>query len=86
MVSTRFRLFCLGCCLALIACFSDAFSVNSFENRRKLTTFIKAQDGSGDNQLLDDLKIRFRIFQESNAAGSDITQTLANVLAGEYDA
>lgn len=59
--------------------------MNSFENRRSLT-IIKAQDGSGDNQLLNDLKIRFRIFQESNAAGSDITQTLANVLAGEYDA
>lgn len=35
--------------------------------------------------MLTDLKMRFRIFQESSAAGNDVKQTLANVLAGDYD-
>lgn len=40
---------------------------------------------SGENPLLTNLKMRFQIFQESRADGDKIEQTLANVLAGEYD-
>lgn len=35
--------------------------------------------------FVDDLKVRLRIFQESNASGSSFKQTVANVIAGEYD-
>ena len=35
--------------------------------------------------FVDDVKLRFRIFQESNASGSSLKQTVANVIAGEYD-
>lgn len=41
--------------------------------------------GSPVDAFLDDLKVRFRIFQESNASGSGFKQTVANVIAGEYD-
>ena len=33
----------------------------------------------------DDLQMRWRIYQESSQAGYDFKQSLANVLAGEYD-
>ena len=35
--------------------------------------------------FIADAKVRFRIAQESNAEGASFKQTLANVIAGEYD-
>ena len=45
-----------------------------------------SEDEVESNPLLTNLKMRFRIFQESRADGDKLGQTLANVLAGEYDA
>lgn len=48
---------------------------------------IKASTSEDDasNSLVDDLKVRFRIMQESSASGSGFKQTVANVIAGEYN-
>ncbi len=37
------------------------------------------------DSFAEDVKARFRIAQESNASGASFKQTVANVLAGEYD-
>ena len=37
------------------------------------------------DDLLDDVKIRIRIAQDSNASGSSFKQVVADFLAGEYD-
>lgn len=43
------------------------------------------ESSTGLDGLVDDVKLRIRIFQESQKAGSDFKQSIANVLAGEYD-
>ena len=49
---------------------------------RRLTHLNVAEDS---NPLVEDIQTRFRIFQESNAAGSSFKQVLADVIAGEYN-
>ena len=46
---------------------------------------VETGETSSIDSFLDDLKMRLRIFQESNASGSSFKQSVANVLAGEYD-
>lgn len=46
---------------------------------------IEPVGGSPIDDFVADIKMRVRIAQESNAAGDDVKQTIANVLAGEYD-
>jgi hypothetical protein len=42
-------------------------------------------DESPFDKFIDDIKMRIRIAQDSNASGSSAKQTIADVLAGEYD-
>ena len=42
--------------------------------------------GSPIDGFLEDIQMRIRIAQESNAAGNPGKQVLADILAGEYDA
>jgi hypothetical protein len=46
---------------------------------------IEKSGASAIDSFVDDIKVRIRIAQESNAAGADFKQTVANVVAGEYD-
>lgn len=64
----------------------------STANHHRIAVQLNASelDKSGESSspidsIKDDLQMRFRILQESNASGSDFKQTIANVLAGEYD-
>mmetsp|Transcript_6991 Transcript_6991/g.8711 ORF Transcript_6991/g.8711 Transcript_6991/m.8711 type:complete len:213 (-) Transcript_6991:80-718(-) len=43
------------------------------------------ESSSPIDSFVEDVKVRFRILQESNASGADFKQTVANVIAGEYD-
>ena len=45
-----------------------------------------AEETSFLDGIVENLQTSLRIFQESNAQGYDFKQTLANVLAGDYDA
>jgi len=47
---------------------------------------IEPAGGSPIDAFVDDIKMRVRIAQESNASGADAKQTIADVLAGAYDA
>jgi glutaredoxin len=52
----------------------------------KIPIICKAQQqGDDDESLQSNLQMRWRIFQESQSAGYDFKQTLALVIAGEYD-
>ncbi len=51
----------------------------------ELYSMQQAGTSSPIDDFIDDIKMRVRIAQESNAAGDDVKQTIANVLAGEYD-
>lgn len=52
------------------------------------TTTVRLQESPSDSAspgLIDALKMRARIFQESNAAGLGFKQCVADAIAGEYD-
>lgn len=46
---------------------------------------IEPAGGSPIDAFVDDIKMRIRIAQESNAKGVGTKQVIADVLAGEYD-
>lgn len=58
--------------------------------RKQTQTYSSNLDGGGGESspvdgIVDDLKMRSRILQESNSSGASFKQTIANVLAGEYN-
>lgn len=85
MISIRSNAIRLVVCLLTLVSLSRAFVLFPSVTRHGSLSIRKAQEEVGENQLLTDLKMRFRIFQESSASGNDVKQTLANVLAGDYD-
>mmetsp|Transcript_31199 Transcript_31199/g.41284 ORF Transcript_31199/g.41284 Transcript_31199/m.41284 type:complete len:211 (-) Transcript_31199:293-925(-) len=65
-------------------------SKQSFENVQQSNRVVcYASGGENESSAIDsfvsDIKLRFRIFQESQAAGENFKQSVASVLAGEYD-
>lgn len=84
LLSSTLLLF--ACCLAGPRC-SKAFLLSAPENHRYKSSSIvvAAAENDKDGSLFDDLQMRARIFQESNQKGYGMKQSMANVLAGEYD-
>lgn len=70
---------------AILATVSDAFAPPS--NSRPATPLLLSatEEPSFLDNLQTTLKRSVRIFQESNKQGYDFKQSLANVLAGDYD-
>ncbi len=58
-------------------------SIVSFNHRVSSHLNVAGEDS---NALVEDIKTRFRILQESNASGAGFKQVVADVIAGEYDA
>jgi glutaredoxin 3 len=85
MLTTRFRLLCLGFTLACFAFLSSAFLPTPTRCYHYSPVTLNAQTFAGSNEFLNGFQTSFRIFRESLFAGNSISQTLANVLAGEYD-
>lgn len=62
----------------------QAFTAPSnFKSLQRRTNLNAAEEDS--NAFVDDLKTKYRIYQESNASGASFKQTIANVIAGEYN-
>lgn len=79
--------------LALLIKFIDGFSpilpnkVTTLDNNLlvgPLNSIQTTTEGPLDS-FLDGIKMRLRIAQESNASGASTKQTIADVIAGEYD-
>lgn len=58
-------------------------------SRRKVVQLYSSIKPVGDespvDKFIEDIKMRIRIAQESNASGASAKQTIADVLAGEFD-
>lgn len=70
-----------------LGCYCDAFTLSvptRLSSASSIQTALQESSTGGDD-VMDDLKMRIRIFQESQKAGSDFKQSIANVLAGDYD-
>jgi glutaredoxin 3 len=71
-----------------LGCYCDAFTPSAPARRLSSAPSIQTalqESSTGVDGLMDDLKMRIRIFQESQKSGSPFKQSLANVIAGEYD-
>jgi glutaredoxin 3 len=90
--AARFSLLALVLILGL-GCDCDAFTPSAPTRLASSAPSIQTalQDSSSGTEkasldgVVDDLKMRYRIFQESQKAGSPFKQSLANVLAGDYN-
>jgi len=78
--------------LLLLFCGTTSFAPTGIPSLSRHVVTLRASEGnevsssSPMDSLVDDVKVRFKILQESNQSGSSFKQTLANVIAGEYDA
>jgi glutaredoxin 3 len=87
------RMFQLIWLFPLLLGLSNGFLVHSSHMHGHPTTIspstlrqaTQEEEQESENPFLTNLKMRFNIFQKSRANGDRIEQTLANVLAGEYD-
>ncbi len=81
LILVLISLLSFSCCEAFV---TPAATVKLSYRQTKLNASGIEQSSPIDS-FVEDLKMRFRIFQESNAAGSSFKQTVANVIAGEYN-
>jgi len=72
--------------LGLVQAFApNAPLVSSRHKRMQLSSMTPVGDESPIDKFIEDIKMRIQIAQKSNAAGASPKQTIADVLAGEYD-
>ena len=72
----------------LLAGNSHAFVPASYSAVRQKHVQLHSIEPAGKSPVddfIDDIKIRISIARESNASGASSKQTIASVLAGEYD-
>jgi hypothetical protein len=85
MLGSKALVFFVAAYLGVVQAFAPQAPFCSRHRTMQLSSMKPVGDESPIDKFIEGIKMRVQIAQKSNASGASAKQTIADVLAGEYD-